>query len=69
MPQMTGAELSERILEIHPDIPIIICTGHSSLMDEKKAADMGISAFVMKPVEMQKMAKIIREVLDKKNLG
>jgi len=69
MPQMTGAELSEKILEIHPDIPIIICTGHSSLMDEKKAADMGISAFVMKPVEMQKMAKIIREVLDKKNLG
>ena len=68
MPQMSGAELSEKILEIRPDIPIIICTGHSSLMDEKKAADMGISAFVMKPVEMQKMAKIIREVLDKKNL-
>jgi len=68
MPQMTGAELSEKILEIHPDIPIIICTGHSSLINEEKATDMGISAFVMKPVEIQKLAKIIRKVLDKKTL-
>jgi len=66
MPQMTGAELSEKILKIQPDIPIIICTGHSSLMDETRAQDMGIAAFVMKPVEMKKIAVIIRNVLDKK---
>ncbi len=66
MPGMSGAELSKKILGIRPDMPIIICTGHSSLIDEKMAEDMGIAAFVMKPVEMQKIARTIREVLDRK---
>ena len=68
MPRMSGAVLSEKILKIQPDIPIIICTGHSSFINEQKAEEMGISAFVMKPVGMQKMAGIIREILDKKRL-
>jgi len=36
MPQMTGAKLSEKLIKIRSDIPIIICTGHSFLIDEEK---------------------------------
>ncbi len=65
MPQMSGVKLSENLKKIRSDIPIIICTGHSSLMDEEKAKDIGISAFVMKPITMSEIAKLIRKVLDK----
>lgn len=50
MPGITGADLSRRILQIRPDIPIILCTGHSNLVDEVSAKSIGIKEFVMKPL-------------------
>ncbi len=41
MPQMTGVGLSEKVKAIRPDIPVIICTGHSSLIDEKRPGKWG----------------------------
>ncbi|SLM33000.1 putative Histidine kinase [Desulfamplus magnetovallimortis] len=69
MPQMTGAKLSEKLKEIRPDISVIICTGHSSLIDEERAESIGIDGYVMKPIVMRDIAKTIRDVLEeaKKN--
>jgi len=66
MPNMTGAELAKEIMQIRPDIPIILCTGYSEQIDGKKAMQMGIRAYVMKPIIMGEIAQTIREVLDKK---
>ncbi|MBT4363898.1 MAG: response regulator [Desulfobacteraceae bacterium] len=63
MPDMTGDQLSQKLLEIRSDIPIIICTGYSTKMDNAKAAATGIRGLVMKPVLMSEIAKKIREVL------
>jgi len=65
MPQMTGVKLSEKLMDIRKDIPIIVCTGHSALVDEEKAKELGLAAYVMKPIEMKGMAQTIRKVLDK----
>jgi CheY-like chemotaxis protein len=70
MPKMTGAKLAEKLIRIRPDIPIILCTGHSSLIDEKKARQLGIAAYMMKPVAMSKIGKTIRKLMDqKKNIA
>ena len=66
MPKMTGEDLSKEILAIHPDIPIIICTGFSEVISEKKAKAIGISEFIMKPILRKDIAKIVRRVLDNK---
>jgi len=65
MPNMTGDVLSKKIKEIRPDIPIIICTGFSEILNAEKAKAIGIDGFVMKPVVQQELAKEIRKVLDK----
>ncbi len=65
MPQMTGVNLAEKLKTIKSDIPIIICTGHSAIIDEKKAKQLDIEGFVMKPVSKLKIAKVIRDILDK----
>jgi DNA-binding NtrC family response regulator len=65
MPQMTGAKLSEKLMKIRSDIPVIICTGHNSFIDEEKAKQLGIAGYLMKPTSMSKMAKVIRKVLNK----
>ena len=66
MPQMTGDKLAQKLMEIRPDIPIIISTGFSEKMDEDKAKEMGIRAVAMKPLEMRTLALTVRKVLDEK---
>ncbi len=63
MPGMTGMDMAAALLQIRPDIPIILCTGFSEQIDEDKAAEAGIRAFLMKPVSIGDMARVIRQVL------
>ncbi len=65
MPDMTGERFAQELLLIRPDIPIILCTGYSDTIDEKRAAELGIQAFVMKPVRMAKLSQTVRNVLDR----
>ncbi|WP_319549226.1 ATP-binding protein [Desulfogranum marinum] len=64
MPHLTGEELAIEMLKIRPEIPIILCTGYSSILSEKKAQEIGIKKFMMKPVTRKKIAIAVREVLD-----
>ncbi len=49
MPDMTGMELAGEVRSLAPDKPVIVCTGFSTLVDEKKAQSAGVRAFAMKP--------------------
>lgn len=66
MPGLTGEHLIEEIKKLKPTIPTIICTGYSSKMDEEKAAQLGISAFLMKPLNMPQLLQTVKQVLDEK---
>ncbi len=64
MPQMTGVLLAEKIKSINKSIPVIICTGYSSLINEEKAKALGIQGYVMKPIVKKELAQVVRAVLD-----
>ena len=64
MPEMTGVELAKEILALRTDMPIIMCTGFSYMVDADKAKAAGISAFAMKPLTRREIARTIRKVLD-----
>ena len=66
MPAMTGATLVEELRRIRSDIPIILCTGFSHLMNVEKAEALGVDAFVMKPGVTQELAVTIQQVLEKR---
>ena len=65
MPYMTGDQLAQKMLDIEPNIPIILCTGFNEIITEEKALAMGIQKFVMKPVVKNDLATTIRSVLDR----
>ncbi|NTV15310.1 MAG: PAS domain S-box protein [Desulfobulbaceae bacterium] len=67
MPKLTGDRLAEKILEIRPDLPIIICTGFSQLINRESALAMGIKDLVTKPLVRHDFASTIRAVLDGKS--
>jgi CheY-like chemotaxis protein/two-component sensor histidine kinase len=64
MPEMTGIDLAKEIFAIRSDMPIIMCTGFSRLVDADKAMATGIKAFAMKPLTKREIAKTIRKALD-----
>ncbi|MCD4726740.1 MAG: PocR ligand-binding domain-containing protein, partial [Pirellulales bacterium] len=66
MPNMSGDKLSSEMIKIRPNIPILLCTGFSEKMPEEKAASLGIKGFLMKPIVMKDLSKMIRYVLDNK---
>ncbi|MFP5212352.1 MAG: PAS domain S-box protein, partial [Acidobacteriota bacterium] len=64
MPQLTGTELAVEMMKIRPDISVILCTGYSERVTPEMALQMGIRGFVMKPVERNVLARLVRAVLD-----
>ncbi len=65
MPKLTGDKLAEAVLSIRPDIPVILCTGFSEIIDADKAKSIGVNAFLMKPFTVKEIAETINRVLKK----
>ncbi len=68
MPNLAGDKLAKEIVQIRPNIPIILCTGYSEKIDDKKAKSIGFKALVLKPIVKSVFAKTIRKVLDTKQI-
>lgn len=64
MPHLTGDRLTHEILKIRPDLPVIICTGYSSRINDDTVGNTGARALLMKPVTKEKLSEIVRSVLD-----
>jgi len=65
IPEITGDVLARLMVEIRPDIPIILCSGDSAMHTEIRSKASGIRAFVRKPVSFKDLAGVIHSVLNK----
>ena len=66
MPGLRGDKLAGEMLKIRPDLPVILSTGFSKQISEERAEEMGIRAFVMKPLTARELASTVRRVLDER---
>jgi DNA-binding NarL/FixJ family response regulator len=64
IPKMTGLELSEQLLIIRPNIPIVLCTGFSLGITVKRIRDAGIKEFVMKSMIADELASAVYSALN-----
>jgi CheY-like chemotaxis protein len=63
MPVMMGVDLAENILSIRPGIPVILSAGFIDASIEEKTAKAGIRAVVLKPLNMERLIPLIRNLL------
>ncbi len=63
MPKMTGKTLTQELRRIRPDVPIILCTGFSHIIDAAEAEALGIDAFLMKTLAIGDLSHTIQDVL------
>ncbi|MCI5165820.1 MAG: response regulator [Candidatus Electrothrix sp. GM3_4] len=64
MPGLTGEDLARSVLQLRPDLPVILCTGYTAAFSEQKARQLGIKKYVIKPLSTRELANIVRNVLD-----
>ncbi len=69
MPKMTGEQLAAAILQIRPNMPIMLCTGYGEAFFEEEARKIGVSSFAMKPIDKTDFAIRVRKALDRKKVA
>ena len=65
MPGLSGDGLAQELMKIRPNIPILLCTGYSDRIDKDKAGEMGIAGYALKPLDLDELARTVRELLDR----
>ena len=65
LPKMTGINLSREIMQIRPDIPIILCSGIREAATEAQVKSLGIKAYCIKPLTRRDLSQVIRNTLGK----
>ncbi len=66
MPEITGLQLSRQAKAVRRNVPIILSTGFSHLVNADSARAAGIDALVMKPLTKCELARTVRQVLDER---
>jgi CheY-like chemotaxis protein len=67
MPHMSGVELAQKVIALTPDVPVILCSGYD-LTGDGSIAEGVVSAHVSKPYSILDLLKVIRSLLDKRNV-
>ena len=68
LPDVNGVELLENLKAIHPDMMIIMATAYASVETAVSALNKGASAFITKPLNMDEVLAIIKQVIEKQDL-
>jgi two-component system, NtrC family, nitrogen regulation response regulator NtrX len=68
MPKVDGMEVLEKSMEIAPDVPVIMVSGHGTVETAIEAAKKGAFDFIVKPPDLNRMLITIRNALDKSTL-
>lgn len=63
MPGLSGVQLAGKMITLKPDIPIMLCTGYSDVVDETNIAQYGIQAFMPKPLDSKEFLRSVEELL------
>jgi len=64
MPGLTGIDLAAEVRKIREGIPVILCSGYSPDMTMRKMREVGISEYVMKPIDRAMLAQAVRRAMD-----
>jgi len=67
MPGINGIEVLRKVKSEHPNVEIIILTGHGSKQEEETAEDYGAFAYLRKPVNIDLLARVMNEAYQKIN--
>jgi len=64
MPGMDGLSLAREARRLRPALPVVCCTGFGDARAEQTAKEIGVTAFIRKPIDFDRYAGTIRRAID-----
>jgi two-component system, NtrC family, nitrogen regulation response regulator NtrX len=68
MPGMDGIEVLDKLLETHPEIPVVMISGHGNIETAVECIKKGAFDFIEKPLDLNRIVVTIKNAIDKTNL-
>jgi len=65
MPGLGGLDVIKRIKSTHPDLEVVLLSGHGSSEDVDEGLRLGAADYLQKPVDLDVLIKILREAAGK----
>ncbi len=66
MPGMSGEEVLEAIKEKHPDMEVVILTGHGSIDSAVECTKLGSYTYLQKPCETEELLQVLKDAYHKR---
>jgi two-component system OmpR family response regulator len=60
MPGLGGLQVIQRIKTDHPDVQVVLLTGHGSARDAADGMRLGAFDYLMKPVRIEDLVRVLR---------
>jgi DNA-binding NtrC family response regulator len=68
MPKVDGMEVLQRVKETHPDVEVIMVTGHSQIETAVRSMKLGAFDYLPKPFDPDELELIVERALERRRL-
>lgn len=68
MPKIDGLEFLQKAVEVNPDVPIIMISGHGNIETAVEAVKKGAYDFIQKPPDLNRLLITIRNAMERNTL-
>ena len=68
MPKIDGIEVLEKVMQLNPEIPFVMISGHGTIETAVEAVKKGAFDFIAKPLDLNRLLVTIRNAIDKNAL-
>lgn len=66
MPGMDGLDLTARVRERYPDLPVVLLTGHADFEYARRALTLGAFGYCLKPFEEETVFPLVRQACEQR---
>jgi len=63
MPGMLGTEVAARMLQVRPDLPVLLVTGYTATLTAASIKALGIRALALKPLNLETLGRSVHQIL------
>ena len=63
MPGLSGFDVQQQLAEQHPEVPVVVITGHDTAEARRRALSLGARAYLSKPFDDEALLMAIDEAL------